>query len=264
MDSVNINTATVEELLGVPGLGEALVRAIVQHRETVGPFRSVGELLKVDGISERLLAKIGSMLTVGDEVPSTLEVQLKPSRANAIGDYAGYRVEATGTKRPGSDEPAIPFAATAASTAAGESMLTVPDRATLLDRVEIRAVAPDGHGRPCPRQQLRQQNLLDDGPHVRPVATGRLLGPVLPTAHSLDPPVVAASRRDPILFHEPIRQRAGAVHEGRTVNGDESTQFNQFACVHGRVYPGATGAEVNRAAREPEGTKARAPAAPTV
>jgi competence protein ComEA len=41
---VNLNTATVQELALVPGVGEGLARAMVQHRQQFGPFRSWAEV----------------------------------------------------------------------------------------------------------------------------------------------------------------------------------------------------------------------------
>ncbi|HYH82720.1 MAG TPA: ComEA family DNA-binding protein [Longimicrobium sp.] len=47
---VNVNTATVEELQTLPGIGPALAARIVAHRAARGPFRTVEELEKVPGI----------------------------------------------------------------------------------------------------------------------------------------------------------------------------------------------------------------------
>ena len=69
MALVDINTATKEELSTVDGLGESLAEAIIKHRETKGPFASVDGLLAVEGISDRLLAKLRDQLTVS--APST-------------------------------------------------------------------------------------------------------------------------------------------------------------------------------------------------
>ncbi len=47
---VDLNTATTEDLDRLPGIGPATARAIVDHRERNGPFRSVSALLEVRGI----------------------------------------------------------------------------------------------------------------------------------------------------------------------------------------------------------------------
>lgn len=52
---VNINTATAEQLQMLPNVGETRARAIVEHRKTNGPFKSVGELTQVSGIGDKAL-----------------------------------------------------------------------------------------------------------------------------------------------------------------------------------------------------------------
>nr|WP_188270293.1 MULTISPECIES: ComEA family DNA-binding protein [unclassified Streptomyces] len=55
---LSLNTATVEQLDGLPGVGPVLARHIVDHRTEHGGFRSVGELREVDGIGERRFADL--------------------------------------------------------------------------------------------------------------------------------------------------------------------------------------------------------------
>ena len=50
---ININTASVEELEKLPGIGKALAARIVEHRENYGPFRKPEHLMVVPGISDR-------------------------------------------------------------------------------------------------------------------------------------------------------------------------------------------------------------------
>ena len=57
--TVNINTATAQELDKLlPGIGEKKAAAIIEHRQRVGGFRSVEELIEVDGIGPGLLDDI--------------------------------------------------------------------------------------------------------------------------------------------------------------------------------------------------------------
>ncbi|NIS29050.1 MAG: ComEA family DNA-binding protein [Actinobacteria bacterium] len=55
---VSLNTATVTELQGLPGVGPVLAQRIADHRDAHGPFRTVEDLLDVTGIGEAKLATL--------------------------------------------------------------------------------------------------------------------------------------------------------------------------------------------------------------
>ncbi|WP_432061285.1 helix-hairpin-helix domain-containing protein [Streptomyces sp. S1] len=55
---VSLNTATVEQLDTLPGVGPVLAQHIIDHRTEHGGFRSVGELREVSGIGERRFADL--------------------------------------------------------------------------------------------------------------------------------------------------------------------------------------------------------------
>jgi competence protein ComEA len=61
---ININSATLEELESLPGIGPSLGQRILDYRDENGPFRSVDELLNVSGIGEKRLADIRDKVTV--------------------------------------------------------------------------------------------------------------------------------------------------------------------------------------------------------
>lgn len=52
---VDVNTATMEQLMTLPGIGEAKAASIIAYREGHGPFSSLEELEQVDGISARMV-----------------------------------------------------------------------------------------------------------------------------------------------------------------------------------------------------------------
>lgn len=61
---VNINTATVEQLQTLPGVGEATAKAIVKDREQNGKFKSKQDLMRVSGIGEKKYAKLEGSICV--------------------------------------------------------------------------------------------------------------------------------------------------------------------------------------------------------
>lgn len=63
---LNINTATVEALTQLPGIGTVTAQAIVDYRAENGDFASVDDLLNVPGIGEGRLADIRDLITVGE------------------------------------------------------------------------------------------------------------------------------------------------------------------------------------------------------
>lgn len=63
-EKINLNTATAAELETLAGIGESRAAAIVAYREEHGAFQSVEELLEVPGIGEATLEKVRDMVEV--------------------------------------------------------------------------------------------------------------------------------------------------------------------------------------------------------
>ena len=61
--TVNINTATLEELQTIKGIGKKKAEAILQYRKEHGPFRTKEDLLEVKGIGKKALEAIESQVT---------------------------------------------------------------------------------------------------------------------------------------------------------------------------------------------------------
>lgn len=61
---LNINTATVEQLMQIKGIGEKKAQAIVEYRKSHGPFKKVEELELVKGIGEHFITQNKNMLAV--------------------------------------------------------------------------------------------------------------------------------------------------------------------------------------------------------
>jgi competence protein ComEA len=61
---VNVNTATAEQLMLLPGIGEAKARAILDRRKEQGGFKKVDELLEVKGIGAAALERIRPFVAI--------------------------------------------------------------------------------------------------------------------------------------------------------------------------------------------------------
>ena len=61
---VSLNTATLEELMTLPGIGVAKALAIIQYREEVGAFQSIEELKEVSGIGDAIFDQIKENITI--------------------------------------------------------------------------------------------------------------------------------------------------------------------------------------------------------
>lgn len=63
--TVNINTATVEELVRLPGIGPAKAAAIAAFRQKHGAFSKVDELDRVKGFGRKSLIRLRPLVSVG-------------------------------------------------------------------------------------------------------------------------------------------------------------------------------------------------------
>lgn len=61
---VNINTATCEELMTLPGVGQSKADSIINFRNEHGAFKSIEDIMNITGIKEGLFGKIKDKITV--------------------------------------------------------------------------------------------------------------------------------------------------------------------------------------------------------
>ena len=59
---ININTATIEELDKLPGVGEATANKIVNHRSENGEFKSIEEIKNVNGIGDKKFEEMNKIV----------------------------------------------------------------------------------------------------------------------------------------------------------------------------------------------------------
>jgi len=66
---VNINTAAVPDLESLPRIGPKVAQRIVDFRTKNGNFKRIEDIMKVQGIGEKVFEQIKDRITVGPENP---------------------------------------------------------------------------------------------------------------------------------------------------------------------------------------------------
>ena len=64
---VNVNTADLEALTALPGIGAVRAERIIAFREANGPFQSTADLLAVEGIGPGILERIRDLICLEDD-----------------------------------------------------------------------------------------------------------------------------------------------------------------------------------------------------
>ena len=63
-DLININTASLEELDGLPGIGPTIAQRIIDYRDENGPFQTIEDLMNVSGVGPSTFDQIKDLITV--------------------------------------------------------------------------------------------------------------------------------------------------------------------------------------------------------
>ena len=67
LQKVNLNDATKEDLIRLPGIGEKIAERIISYRIKNGKFKTLSDLNKIPGIGKNKLSKIEPLITIGDK-----------------------------------------------------------------------------------------------------------------------------------------------------------------------------------------------------
>lgn len=63
-DRVNLNQASLEELMTLPGVGQSKAQAILDYRDTNGSFAKIEDIMQISGIKDGIFQKIKEKITV--------------------------------------------------------------------------------------------------------------------------------------------------------------------------------------------------------
>ncbi len=61
---IDLNTATLSQLDGLPGIGPVIAERILELREKSGPYKRIEDLMNIRGIGEKKFLKLKDLITV--------------------------------------------------------------------------------------------------------------------------------------------------------------------------------------------------------
>jgi competence ComEA-like helix-hairpin-helix protein len=94
-ETIDLNTASADEIARLPRIGMSLAKRIVQDRTTRGAFRGLEELDRVPGVGPALLARLAEWVAFGESgrVSVTPEIAANPGIPGAYGAPGGAPAE---------------------------------------------------------------------------------------------------------------------------------------------------------------------------
>lgn len=97
---VNINTATKDQLDGLKGIGPVKAQAIIDYRTKNGPFKTVDDLEKVNGVGPATMKDLRANITVGDGKAAAAKADAKGADKAAAKKAEKAEVKKTEAKEP--------------------------------------------------------------------------------------------------------------------------------------------------------------------
>ena len=64
---IDLNKATIEDLVKIKGIGQVYAERIVEYREKNGPYKNIEDLLAIKGIGEKKLESIRELLIISEK-----------------------------------------------------------------------------------------------------------------------------------------------------------------------------------------------------
>ncbi len=97
--TVNLNTASKDELVALPGIGPVKAQAILDHRAAHGPFKSIEQLKDVKGIGAKRFEKLKPELSVAAVPAKAPAATSAPAKADAGTRNAKGEIVGSGASR---------------------------------------------------------------------------------------------------------------------------------------------------------------------
>ena len=112
---IDINAATVEELMQIKNIGKVIAENIVSYRENFGYFHSMDELMNVDGISNKRFDNLKDYVYISEEFLSETTVALQETVPTAVSSSVSVTTVPTSHSSVSAKQTSVRTTATSAA-----------------------------------------------------------------------------------------------------------------------------------------------------
>jgi competence protein ComEA len=81
--TINLNSASAEQIALLPRVGLKLAQRVVEYRKTNGPFKKIEDLMEVKGVGEKLFVVLRPHLTVAGNTTLTQKIKSTGMRSRS-------------------------------------------------------------------------------------------------------------------------------------------------------------------------------------